>query len=526
MSATGHKSQTGAYYAMPFDHAAEGQVHPPNPLSGYKRFETGNPGELKSKSDSIRFVKTSIRPYSLYDEQPDIRPNVFLGGRTLSQTRKSGRSSPGGRSSPDNPNQKASPDRPTYSRQTVRTDGVNKKDDKIRRSIIKASRSRQDLMQYASGAQGGMGLNFDEDSSSGSGSGSESDSSSSSSSSSSSDDGPSLRPGLPNKGPIKRSNTPKFQAAGQTEIVNGATTAKPQVTRQRHKLVAKKDDLDPSIARNYFGKGNGDWGEARESFYELHQHLHRQKTHFTKEQYDKLLDVQDDIRAEEDAKLLRLQGHTPADVDADEKETMRRLKLSPSSPTHPNQTSDDTPDDASSDDFDIDYLREIAGRFSQPSARTKFLYGCLQAREGDGMPPRMGPIVRKSRTVKIDLSHQGMGDELGVVFAEALKSLPYVQRINIQDNRLSDIGVEAVLRAIMDKKDVVSLIIGFNKVDGDAAETLGEYVGALIYSRSPCSTTNVSFAPIYLFNTRSLRSQVHRRPRVPAQGAGSRERRH
>jgi len=128
--------------------------------------------------------------------------------------------------------------------------------------------------------------------------------------------------------------------------------------------------------------------------------------------------------------------------------------------------------------FDIDYLKNIAGKHGKATPRTVFLYGCIQARDGLGLPPRMTPIIRKSRTIKINLSHQGMGDELAEVFANALVDLPEVQRIDVSDNRLSDEGVLRIVEALMDKKDLLSLNLGYNKIDGEAAEQLAHYIAA------------------------------------------------
>ena len=125
-------------------------------------------------------------------------------------------------------------------------------------------------------------------------------------------------------------------------------------------------------------------------------------------------------------------------------------------------------------EFDIDYLNQIAGRFNQATARTKFLYCCTLARDGLGVPPRMGPIIRKKRTIDINLSHQGMGDELACLFSKALGDIPEVQRVDVSDNRLSDIGCYAILHALEKKEDLNSLIIGSNKIDGAAAEKLAE----------------------------------------------------
>ena len=142
--------------------------------------------------------------------------------------------------------------------------------------------------------------------------------------------------------------------------------------------------------------------------------------------------------------------------------------------------------------FDIDYLAAIAGKMPQPTARTMFLYGCIQARDGMGMPPRMGPIIRKKGwdiIREVNLAHQGMGDELAAIFSDALVLLPEVGKVDVSDNRLSDVGVASILDAVMDKQDLHTLIIGYNKVDGDAAEKLAEFI-----AREDCPLTTLGLS--------------------------------
>jgi len=174
-----------------------------------------------------------------------------------------------------------------------------------------------------------------------------------------------------------------------------------------------------------------------------------------------------------------LAGLVPSDADGDgvphEAEVKRLLvpKLDMKKAAAKKKAEED---ELQSDDLElnIDYLSHVAGRFNQATARTKFLYACTMAREGLGIPPRMGPIIRKSRTITINLSHQGMGDELAVLFGKALGDIPEVQRVDVSDNRLSDVGCYAILHALEKKRDLKSLIIGTNKIDGAAAEKMAQ----------------------------------------------------
>jgi len=493
---TGNETSKG-YEAMPFDDKMESGGTPGVPQSGYKRFNTSEPGVLVSKLDTGSNLKSRVKPYSLVDPYaaPEIRPSVYIGGggasrktaanapSRFSRTNKAGLGSPNkALSSPDSSLDRA---QYKYARQNVRSTGGSKRDKKVKRKIRKDTGTRKALRFLEGRGASHSDLSGSDSDSSGS------DSSSASASSSDSSKEAASTSSTATRGRLKPASSPAYTQKGDTdealEVVQDSQFPKPVETRVRHQRIARKVELDQNVASNYFGNGNGDWGTARESFYGLHQQLNRQKAHFTKEQYDKLLVVQSDLR--EDAALLEMKGFPQADIDEDERSILNRLTdASPHKEVlhgrlggggkqgEEEGEAGAAKEGGDDDDFNIDYLREIAGHFGQASSRTKFLYGCIQARDGLGLPPRLGPIVRKSRTVKIDLSHQGMGDELGCIFAAALSTMPFVQRINIQDNRLSDVGVEAVLRSIMDKKDIVSLVIGFNKVDGDAAECLGAFM--------------------------------------------------
>lgn len=286
---------------------------------------------------------------------------------------------------------------------------------------------------------------------------------------------------------LKSKQTDFSDAFGESKAM--AKTA----TRPRG-AVFKKNQLDNNVVNDYFGKNEHDWGAAKDNFFHLHHQLQHQKGHYTKEQYDSLLDV--DYSGEEkeghENKMLRLGGKVRSDSDAAPhkkggkrwgvpKLDTEKAALARQREVEEVEKEAEAGISSSDDEFDIAYLKKIAGKFNNATARTRYIYGCIQARDGMGMPPRMGPIVRKFRTVKVDLSHQGMGDELAKIFSTALAIMPEVQRINLCDNRLSDEGVVSILEAVANKDDLYSLNLGSNKVDGDAAEKL-----ATIMSNPAC----------------------------------------
>ncbi|CAN0124222.1 unnamed protein product, partial [Heterosigma akashiwo] len=106
------------------------------------------------------------------------------------------------------------------------------------------------------------------------------------------------------------------------------------------------------------------------------------------------------------------------------------------------------------------------------TARTRFLFGCVEA----GLAPRANLILRKLRTKEVNLAHQGMGDELGVVLARSLEDLPLVARLNLTDNRLTDRALVPLLRAVRARNDVLELDLSQNKLDEDASHELMSYL--------------------------------------------------
>lgn len=109
----------------------------------------------------------------------------------------------------------------------------------------------------------------------------------------------------------------------------------------------------------------------------------------------------------------------------------------------------------------------------QVSARTRFLFCCVNS----SLAPRANLILRKLHTTQIMLAHQGIGDELGCIFADCLKDLPIVQHLDVTDNRLTDKSLVPLLNALESKTDLMTLNLSENKMDRDGSEALRSYLG-------------------------------------------------
>jgi len=106
------------------------------------------------------------------------------------------------------------------------------------------------------------------------------------------------------------------------------------------------------------------------------------------------------------------------------------------------------------------------------SPRTSYLVGCAQ----QNILPRPSLVLRKMFTKELNLKHQGMGDVNALILAESLKALPYIQSIDISDNKLTCDGLCAVFDAISNIPNLLSLNIAQNDIGPDSASALGAYL--------------------------------------------------
>jgi hypothetical protein len=106
------------------------------------------------------------------------------------------------------------------------------------------------------------------------------------------------------------------------------------------------------------------------------------------------------------------------------------------------------------------------------SPRSKYIDSCIRKR----LNPRASLILRKNFTKRLNLQHHGMGDDMAVLFAEAIVSVPYIEAINIADNNLTDTGLGPIINAVVHMKDLVDLDISYNTIGPVAASSLSTYL--------------------------------------------------
>ncbi|RHY46577.1 hypothetical protein DYB38_005519 [Aphanomyces astaci] len=104
--------------------------------------------------------------------------------------------------------------------------------------------------------------------------------------------------------------------------------------------------------------------------------------------------------------------------------------------------------------------------------RTRVVVGSLSNHR-----PAMPLIIRKHTTSVFDFSFQSLGDDYIRQFAACINALPFVEEINVRDNRLSDVGLNALLTAIhVNQLKLRKLDISENEIGDGAAKTMRLYI--------------------------------------------------
>jgi len=136
------------------------------------------------------------------------------------------------------------------------------------------------------------------------------------------------------------------------------------------------------------------------------------------------------------------------------------------------QHDDDGISVASASTLNVSTIVRTASHIRIASPRTKYISGCIKSHRN----PRMSLILRRKVTSQLNLQHMGMGDGMGVLFAEALGDLPYVDTIDISDNNLTDASLNSIIKSIVCIPSVTSLNVSQNDVDSVSSTALAEYL--------------------------------------------------
>jgi Ran GTPase-activating protein (RanGAP) involved in mRNA processing and transport len=108
------------------------------------------------------------------------------------------------------------------------------------------------------------------------------------------------------------------------------------------------------------------------------------------------------------------------------------------------------------------------------SARTKFLRGCVDK----GILPHPSLIIRKDITTMLNVSSLGIGNEVAILLAEALDSLPLLVGLSIADNNLTDAGLVPIVMKLSLCKNLRLFDLSNNKVDTQTAIALRNFLSS------------------------------------------------
>ena len=119
--------------------------------------------------------------------------------------------------------------------------------------------------------------------------------------------------------------------------------------------------------------------------------------------------------------------------------------------------------------------------------REQFLRACISR----DLLPRRRLVLRNAPSTELSLSHQGIGDGLGGVFASCLPNMPMVRHLSLADNRLTDDSLESILGSIIKQGNIESVDLSDNVLNQASIKALGDYLGTpgctlkkLVLSRS------------------------------------------
>ena len=81
----------------------------------------------------------------------------------------------------------------------------------------------------------------------------------------------------------------------------------------------------------------------------------------------------------------------------------------------------------------------------------------------------------------IDLSHRALGDGLACAFAKIIPNVPRLMSLSMRDNRLTDVGIAAVLHAVCTNTGggcprLTELNLSQNDIDTEAVESISEFL--------------------------------------------------
>ena len=104
--------------------------------------------------------------------------------------------------------------------------------------------------------------------------------------------------------------------------------------------------------------------------------------------------------------------------------------------------------------------------------RTTYIDACISS----NMTPRANVVVRKDLSKCLNLKHLGIGNDYANALVMALVNLPYIEAVNLEDNRLDDVSLGPIVSTIASTPGIIEINLSNNELGPNTASALSNYL--------------------------------------------------
>ncbi len=104
--------------------------------------------------------------------------------------------------------------------------------------------------------------------------------------------------------------------------------------------------------------------------------------------------------------------------------------------------------------------------------RTTYIDACISS----NMTPKANVVVRKELSKCLNLKHLGIGNDYANALVMALVNLPYIEAVNLEDNRLDDDSLGPIVSTIAVTPGIIEINLSNNELGPNTASALSNYL--------------------------------------------------
>lgn len=104
--------------------------------------------------------------------------------------------------------------------------------------------------------------------------------------------------------------------------------------------------------------------------------------------------------------------------------------------------------------------------------RTTYIDACISS----NMTPKANVVVRKELSKCLDLRHLGIGNDYANALVTSLVNLPYIEAVNLEDNRLDDESLGPIVSTIATTPGIIEINLSNNELGPNTASALSNYL--------------------------------------------------